>query len=50
MQKLVENLQKALPNAANENQSKMVQKYIDSFQNGSIDDHKDSQRYWIKGM
>lgn len=26
----------------------MLLKYIDSFNNGSIDDHKDSQRWWIK--
>ena len=43
-----ENLQKALKYAANDNQKNMVQAYITHFANGNIDDHKDSQRHWIK--
>jgi len=34
--------------AANENQAQMIQLYIDHFQTGSIETHKDSQRFWIK--
>jgi dipeptidyl-peptidase III len=33
--------------AANENQEKMIDKYIEHYQTGSIDVHKDSQRAWI---
>lgn len=48
LQKVVESLDKAIPYAANDNQKQMLLKYIDSFNNGSIEDHKDSQRWWIK--
>jgi len=26
----------------------MIKKYIDSFETGNIEDHKDSQRFWVK--
>ena len=26
----------------------MIEKYIDHFESGSIDAHKDSQRHWVK--
>ena len=42
------NLQKALPYVANENQEQMLLKYIESYHNGSIPAHKDSQRAWVK--
>ncbi|KAK5575359.1 hypothetical protein RB653_010618 [Dictyostelium firmibasis] len=48
--KVVDNLKLALPYAANDNQTNMLKKYIDSFYGGSIDDHKDSQRWWIKDI
>eukprot|EP01127_Copromyxa_protea_P014426 TRINITY_DN4010_c0_g1_i1.p1 TRINITY_DN4010_c0_g1~~TRINITY_DN4010_c0_g1_i1.p1 ORF type:complete len:708 (+),score=177.58 TRINITY_DN4010_c0_g1_i1:42-2165(+) len=48
LSKVVEYLEKALPYVANDNQKQMLLKYIDSFNNGSIEDHKDSQRWWIK--
>ena len=41
-------LEKALPYCANENQKKMVECYLKSYKTGSIDEHKDSQRHWIK--
>ncbi|KYR01753.1 dipeptidyl-peptidase III [Tieghemostelium lacteum] len=41
-------LQQAIPFAANENQTNMLKKYVDHFTGGNIDDHKDSQRFWIK--
>lgn len=45
---MVECLENAIPYAANDNQKQMLLKYIDSFNNGSIEDHKESQRWWIK--
>jgi dipeptidyl-peptidase-3 len=41
-------LTECLKYCANENQLTMVQKYIEHFNSGSIDDHKDSQRAWVK--
>lgn len=28
----------------------MIKKYIESFETGSIDSHKDSQRHWVKDL
>jgi dipeptidyl-peptidase-3 len=41
-------LKQALKYCANENQEKMIEKYIEHYQTGSIDTHKDSQRFWVK--
>lgn len=41
-------LKKALNYVANENQQRMIEKYIEHYQTGSIDTHKDSQRSWIR--
>lgn len=48
LEKMVFYLKKALPYCSNENQSKMIEFYIQHFENGNINDHKDAQRYWIK--
>lgn len=45
MRAIVAELQAAIAYAANENQRKMLEKYVESFSTGSIDAHKDSQRY-----
>jgi len=41
-------LKQALKYSANENQQKMIEKYIEHFESGSINAHKDSQRHWVK--
>lgn len=41
-------LEKAKEYAANENQTSMIDSYIDSFKTGSIEAHKESQRHWVK--
>ena len=50
MAKIVEALEHALPYAGNDNQKHMLEKYIESFRTGSIDAHKESQRWWIKDV
>ncbi|EFA80210.1 dipeptidyl-peptidase III [Heterostelium album PN500] len=50
MEKVVFHLEQATQYCANDNQLNMTRKYIDSFKHGSIDDHKDSQRWWIKDI
>jgi dipeptidyl-peptidase-3 len=50
MQKIVDNLKLAQENALNETEAKMMAKYVESFDQGSIEAHKDSQRHWIKDV
>lgn len=45
-----DHLQKAIEHAANDNQKKMLEAYVKHFYTGEIDDHKESQRHWIKDI
>lgn len=45
---VVDNLRKAINYAANETEKKMLNKYIDHFDTGSLQDHKDGSRFWIR--
>lgn len=45
---VVENLQKAKEHASNQIEKDMLEKYIEHFTTGSLDDHKDGSRLWIK--
>jgi dipeptidyl-peptidase-3 len=47
MKRICENLEKCLP-YANEVQAAMIRKYIDHFDGGNIEDHKEAQKLWIK--
>lgn len=42
LQMVVDNLEKAISFAANENEKEMLRQYIKSFKSGSIEDHKNS--------
>lgn len=48
--KIIDALTNAKNYAANETQIKMIDAYIKSFDNGSIEDHKESQKYWVKDL
>jgi dipeptidyl-peptidase-3 len=41
-------LKKAKEYSANQNQTSMIDSYVESFQTGSIGAHKESQRHWVK--
>ncbi|KAL9655486.1 hypothetical protein ABK040_002154 [Willaertia magna] len=45
-----ENLQKAIPYAANEHQVEMLKKYVQFFEGGNVQDHIDSQISWVKDI
>eukprot|EP00980_Cylindrotheca_fusiformis_P011381 scaffold2638_cov114-Cylindrotheca_fusiformis.AAC.9 len=48
MKRIVNALNNALPYTANSTQTAMIQKYIESFEVGTIDAHRDASRFWIR--
>ncbi|KAJ3186335.1 hypothetical protein HDU85_007775 [Gaertneriomyces sp. JEL0708] len=50
MARAADNIRSAKAYAANETQEKMLEHYERSFRTGSIDEHKESQRYWIRDI
>lgn len=45
---VVENLRKAKEFASNDNEKNMLDKYVSHFSTGSLDEHKNGSRFWIK--
>lgn len=43
-------MQHAIEFAANETQVRMLEAYVESFKTGSMDAHKESQKYWVKDI
>ncbi|ORX95391.1 dipeptidyl-peptidase III [Basidiobolus meristosporus CBS 931.73] len=50
MRKVADEIQAAIKYAANDNQRQMLEKYAESFTTGSIEAHKESQKFWIKDI
>ncbi|KAK6344451.1 hypothetical protein TWF696_008088 [Orbilia brochopaga] len=50
MKVMADELEKAGGNALNGTQGKMMEEYVKSFREGSLEAHKESQRYWIKDI
>jgi dipeptidyl-peptidase-3 len=50
MGRIVAAIREALPHVANDQQKAMLERYIDSFTLGSIEEHKNASRHWIKDI
>lgn len=50
LERIANHFAKAAEFAANENQKQMIKLYVEHFNNGDINVHKDSQRVWVKDL
>ncbi|RDB21380.1 Dipeptidyl peptidase 3 [Hypsizygus marmoreus] len=50
LQSAVDALNEAKKYTANDNQKSMIEGYIKSFETGSIQDHKDASKFWVKDV
>ncbi|PRP85376.1 dipeptidyl-peptidase III [Planoprotostelium fungivorum] len=50
LQKTADHIREAGKYIANDNQKEMISKYVEHFEGGSIEAHKDSQRAWIRDI
>ncbi|PFH54364.1 hypothetical protein AMATHDRAFT_135808 [Amanita thiersii Skay4041] len=50
LSKVVAALREAKKYTANDNQTQMIEKYIESFETGSIQAHKDGSTFWVKDV
>ncbi|KAG6897567.1 hypothetical protein C0992_000155 [Termitomyces sp. T32_za158] len=50
LQGVINALQEAKKYAANEHQTAMIEGYIKSFETGSIQDHKDASKHWVRDV
>jgi dipeptidyl-peptidase-3 len=50
LQKAIAALEEAKKHAANDNQVAMITGYIKSFETGSVSDHKEASKYWVKDV
>ena len=48
MKRMTDELEAAAHHVANSNQKDMIDRYVSSFSKGSVSDHEDASRYWIK--
>ena len=48
LEKLVGHLKKAGEHSANENQKRMIERYVEHFVTGDVNKHKESQMEWVK--
>ena len=50
MAQIAAELEKAKDYVANDIETKMIEAYVESFETGSIEAHKESQKYWVKDL
>lgn len=50
MEAIARNIDSAIEYAANDTQREMLKEYSKSFRSGSLEAHKESQKYWVKDI